>query len=234
VLDYGCGRGDVVKEARAQGIDAWGVDSFYEGGDLSGSAAQTGLLGTAILGFDGRRLPFPDETFDLVLSNQVFEHVDDLPGVMDEIRRVLKPGGRLLALFPSRGVLREGHVGIPFVHRFRPGSRLRYPYTLSLRRLGLGYWKGDKTPAKWSRDVLEWLDAYTYYRPRREIRAAFRGFRLSFAEAEYAAYRLQHSPRLRRIRWAMRLPLIDACAPYLVRSLAGMVILAERAAPSGR
>lgn len=46
-------------------------------------------------------LPFPDATFDLVIAHWLFEHVDDLAGTYDEVRRVLKPGGLLAAAVPN-------------------------------------------------------------------------------------------------------------------------------------
>jgi len=57
------------------------------------------------------------------------------------LNRVLKPGGCMLSIFPSRDVLREGHIGIPLAHRFARGSRARLLYTWALRRAGLGTWK---------------------------------------------------------------------------------------------
>lgn len=45
-------------------------------------------------------LTFPDAVFDAVISNEVFEHVPNLPLALSEIRRVLRPGGSLLATFP--------------------------------------------------------------------------------------------------------------------------------------
>jgi SAM-dependent methyltransferase len=50
--------------------------------------------------YDGERIPFGDESFDCVFSSEVFEHVFNLPDVLDEINRVLKPGGLLLATCP--------------------------------------------------------------------------------------------------------------------------------------
>lgn len=44
------------------------------------------------------RLPFPDDSFDVAVSTQVLEYVADIPGALCEIRRVLRPGGRLLVL----------------------------------------------------------------------------------------------------------------------------------------
>jgi SAM-dependent methyltransferase len=48
---------------------------------------------------EGEHLPFADDTFDVVTSYDVFEHVHELDKVFDECMRVLKPGGRLLAVF---------------------------------------------------------------------------------------------------------------------------------------
>jgi SAM-dependent methyltransferase len=45
-------------------------------------------------------LTFPDSSFDLVLCNELFEHVQDLDLAFREIARVLRPGGRLLSTFP--------------------------------------------------------------------------------------------------------------------------------------
>lgn len=50
--------------------------------------------------YDGQHLPFPDNDFDSVVSFEVFEHIFNLPTVLGEIRRVMKPGGRLLVTIP--------------------------------------------------------------------------------------------------------------------------------------
>jgi SAM-dependent methyltransferase len=50
--------------------------------------------------YDGKRIPFGDANFDGVFSSEVFEHVFNLPEVLQEINRVLKPGGLLLVTCP--------------------------------------------------------------------------------------------------------------------------------------
>ncbi len=50
--------------------------------------------------YDGKRLPFPDHSFDSVISNQVFEHVFNPPEFLAELYRILKPGGNLLLTVP--------------------------------------------------------------------------------------------------------------------------------------
>jgi len=51
--------------------------------------------------YDGRRLPFPDRSFDLVFSSNVLEHIQHVEAFQAEIRRVLKPGGRAAHVLPS-------------------------------------------------------------------------------------------------------------------------------------
>lgn len=68
----------------------------------------------------GETLPFKDECFDVILSYDVFEHVQDLPRVLAECFRVMKPEGRLYALFPPYYGARSHHLDfittIPFLH----------------------------------------------------------------------------------------------------------------------
>lgn len=62
-----------------------------------------------IINVDASSLPFDDNHFDLVVSNAVFEHIDDIPGVLDELNRVSKPTAVyhiLIHLYPS---LSGGH-----------------------------------------------------------------------------------------------------------------------------
>jgi SAM-dependent methyltransferase len=50
--------------------------------------------------YDGRSLPFPDNHFDSVFSSEVFEHIFNLPEIITELKRVIKPGGRILVTCP--------------------------------------------------------------------------------------------------------------------------------------
>lgn len=171
VLDYGCGAGQLVGLLRACGCNASGCDVFYEGGDYSTDIPAE--LRPHIARMEGDRIPFPDGTFDFVISNQVMEHVPNLDTVVREIARVLKPGGKALNLFPDRGVWREGHCGVPLLHRFPKHSAPRVYYAALFRALGIGLHKEDKPVMKWARDFCTWLDNWTYYRPMSEIHQTF-------------------------------------------------------------
>jgi ubiquinone/menaquinone biosynthesis C-methylase UbiE len=169
VLDYGCGQGLIVELLLKKGVDAYGCDVFYEGGNHSQHVPQE--LRPRVLRMDGNRIPFPDAYFDVVTHNQVFEHVPDLDVAVSEIARVLKPGAIMLALFPDSSCWREGHCGVPFLHWF-PKGNLRVYYALAFRAVGLGHYHGGKSPLQWAQDFCNWIDTWTYYRSYREIRQA--------------------------------------------------------------
>jgi SAM-dependent methyltransferase len=101
---------------------------------------------------DGLRLPFPEQRFDLVITNHVIEHVGNRRqqlAHLREIRRVMRPSGLSYLAVPNRWALREPHFRLWFLswlpHRLRhdyvraAGRGARYdcdpPGPFSLRRL---------------------------------------------------------------------------------------------------
>jgi SAM-dependent methyltransferase len=232
VLDYGCGAGRVVRNGRARGLDIFGVDVFYGGSQSKVEAEGSGVFGDIIRDMTGGRIPFPDGSFALVTNNQVMEHVEDLDATLREIHRVLRPGGTVLSVFPSRDVWREGHIGIPFSHWFRRGSRVRFWYTWALRAAGLGTWKEQApTPKQWAIDKLEWIDRWTRYRSRREIfRTYDRYFRNELRERDYIRYRILDRPGLKSklLAGTLEWPGISSLEVALFRKLAFLVIVSEK------
>jgi arsenite methyltransferase len=95
VLDIGSGPGFLAEEMAAE----VGPEGAVHGVDPSESMlAIARRRGTAVqyaLG-DAVSLPFDDETFDAAIATQVYEYVPDMPAALAEVRRVLRPGGRLL------------------------------------------------------------------------------------------------------------------------------------------
>jgi SAM-dependent methyltransferase len=227
ILDYGCGQGEVVAAGVERGLDIYGAEVFYGGAHGQREAlARRGLLERRVFHITKGQTPFEDSTFDFVFHNQVFEHVPDLDEALQEIRRVLKPGGMMLSLFPSQDILPEGHCGVPLAHRFRKGSRLRYLWLLGARRCGLGRFHGDKSPEQWARDFARWLEDWCYYRSRKDIVHAYRrsGFSFDSYETAYAAFRLEYIGW----KWAVRGSAILApMTRWAIRKLAGMVVLSR-------
>ncbi len=96
LLDTGCGDGALVCAAAARGAMATGVDPDPAMLDAARSrAAQAGVQPSFL---EGRveRLPFPDSSFDAVVSVTVLCFVPDAAGAIREMARVLRPGGRLV------------------------------------------------------------------------------------------------------------------------------------------
>jgi SAM-dependent methyltransferase len=90
LLDFGCGAASTQARATELGY-AW------RGLDIPGSQEALGRSDrTGVTYYDGGRIPFPDNSFDVVLSVQVFEHVVDPHQTIAEIARIVKPGGHLL------------------------------------------------------------------------------------------------------------------------------------------
>ena len=170
-LDYGCGVGEMIALGRANGLDIWGADTFE--GFYSGLAdALKPAAKDRIVRIVGQRAEFPDQHFDLVVSNQVLEHVRDPERAIADIFRLLRPGGLFIAAFPVVGTWYEGHVGLYFAHRLRPKSRLRRAYFELSHRLGFGLYRGDMTTAQWIDFAENCLDQECFYYPVSRIRRA--------------------------------------------------------------
>jgi demethylmenaquinone methyltransferase/2-methoxy-6-polyprenyl-1,4-benzoquinol methylase len=136
MLDLGAGTGDLANEALHQCPDAQVVaadftlqmmvfgQSRHPAGRLNWSAA------------DATKLPFPDHSFDAVVSGFLLRNVTDLPGCLAEQQRVLKPGGRLVALDttpPPNNLLSPFvrihlHTVIPLLGKLISGQEEAYQY----------------------------------------------------------------------------------------------------------
>ncbi len=95
VLDVGCGAGQELVEYERRGAEStYGIDSSDEMIQLSKVTSPRSVLHVGNM----EELPYGDAEFDLVLSKYAIQTSEDVPGVLKEIARVLKPGGTLLYL----------------------------------------------------------------------------------------------------------------------------------------
>jgi SAM-dependent methyltransferase len=119
VLDAGCGTGGNSAHLRAYG-DVTGVD--FSADALNYARERPGIrLARASV----EALPFPDETFDLVLSNDVLCHLGVASDAVAarEFRRVLRPGGVLFLQLPAYEWLRSHHdEAVHTGHRYTAGE----------------------------------------------------------------------------------------------------------------
>lgn len=90
LLDFGCGNKpyrELLKVDDYVGLDIETSGHSHEGEDID-------------VFYDGRTIPFDNDSFDSVFTSEVFEHVFNLPEVLKELHRVLRPGGHMLMTLP--------------------------------------------------------------------------------------------------------------------------------------
>ena len=121
VLENGCGVGMYVEKLTGLGSDVIGLEYDLE------RAAEARIRSYKIINAAGEFIPLPSSTFDLILSHEVIEHVQDDRAAIREMIRVIKPGGRIVIFCPNRGYPYETH-GIFWKGKYYFGNKLFVNY----------------------------------------------------------------------------------------------------------
>ncbi len=127
-VDLGCGPGHLVVQLaqKAPGLHVTGVDLSDEMLAAERRGRQSGLgHRTAFRKGDAAQIPFPDGALDLVVSTLSLHHWSDPVAVLDEIDRVLRPGGAFLILDLRRDLAAPSYLLIWFASRFVVPAALR-------------------------------------------------------------------------------------------------------------
>ena len=109
ILELGCGSGALWTENR---------DQIPHSAEILLSDVSDGMVHDAeraigedsrftFAAFDAQKIPYPDDSFDLVIANHVLFYMDDVSAACSEIRRVLRPGGKLAASTYGREHMKE-------------------------------------------------------------------------------------------------------------------------------
>jgi SAM-dependent methyltransferase len=115
VFEIGVGLGAYLSRLAANAQQAVGLDV-----ELDRTITAHATVDQVVCGV-GEYLPFPANRFDLILSNEVLEHVQDDRKSIQEMVRALKPGGRMVIFCPNRGYPFETH-GIYWQGNYRFGN----------------------------------------------------------------------------------------------------------------
>ena len=103
VLENGCGVGMYVEKLAQYANRVIGLEYDLE------RAIEAHTRSSNIINAASEKVPFPDNTFSLILSHEVLEHVQDDHEAVSEMVRTLKPGGRMVIFVPNRGYPFETH-----------------------------------------------------------------------------------------------------------------------------
>ena len=143
-LDLACGTGDIAFALAARGARVTGLDITPRMLQLA-RAKPAAIRAVTFVAGDMMALPFPDASFDLVTTGYGIRNVPRIEPALDEIRRVLRPGGLLLSLDfdrPHNAPVRAVYLGYltvvgsalgwilhrdPDTYRYIPESIRRYP-----------------------------------------------------------------------------------------------------------
>lgn len=109
VLDIGSGMGGFLVAAKRNGINAVGIEPNDDYCTITRLRAARYDLPPLVLQSVGEALPFPDASFDVVLAQDILEHVHDPMRTLREIRRVLRPDGVALVTVINRFAWRDPH-----------------------------------------------------------------------------------------------------------------------------
>ena len=151
VLDVGSGPGYLAVEMAAAVGPAGSVLAVDPSTAMNAMARRrtAGLAQVRVVEGDALALPCPDASIDVAVSTQVYEYVPDVPAALAELRRVLRPGGRVVVLDTDweslvwhvadrelqRRILQvwDGHLADPRLPRTLPGHLRRAGFRVTGR-----------------------------------------------------------------------------------------------------
>lgn len=115
LLENGCGVGMYIEHLSPLAGSVIGLEYDFQ------RARQARERSSQVINAAGEFLPFDNGIFDLILSHEVLEHVEDDRAAVVQMIRVLRPGGRMVIFVPNRGYPFETH-GIYWRGRYRFGN----------------------------------------------------------------------------------------------------------------
>ncbi|GAB4418582.1 MAG: hypothetical protein Kow002_05570 [Anaerolineales bacterium] len=155
ILENGCGVGMYMEHMAPFGGTIFGLEYDFE------RVAEAKSRAMRVFNAAGEAIPLPSGTFDLILSHEVLEHVQDDSQAVREMIRVLKPGGRAVIFVPNRGYPFETH-GIYWRGKYHFGNKPVVNYL----------------PRAWRNKLAPHVNVYS----KRDLEKLFDGLSVKFVE----------------------------------------------------
>ena len=162
IVDVGCGNGDQVYQLITEGFNAYGCDLRFKKGEHVTVLSEGEYLRKID---DQYRLPFDNEFADIVFTNQVVEHVQDLESFFSEIKRVTKKGGIGIHCYPNINLFFEPHVKIPLATRIQSHKWVDLWKRQPIFNIPNKHWS-DKS----SDEITDYLQNKTCFRTNKQIK----------------------------------------------------------------
>lgn len=164
VLDYGSGQATYLRDFHARGIDIWGAEVTDT---LVDASVAAGLRVRKVEDFAS--IPFEDKSFDVVYLMQVFEHLREPHRFMDELARIIKPGGHLYLAVPNVASAWRRVFGDSWVSGWFAPFHLAHYNAMALSQLAAGH--GFEVRRSWSRTPDLWfrLNLRAWLSPRDNV-----------------------------------------------------------------
>lgn len=167
VLEIGCGAGTSSILFALDGAQVTASDLTHEAVAITKSKFELLGLDGEFVQADAENLPFPDNSFDVVFSSGVLHHTPDTQKTIDEIYRVLKPGGRAVVMLYAKWSFQYS-VSLLLVRGILLGGLFRY---------GRARWLGSVTEVNWHTDTRQFNPLTKVYSGR-QMRKLFKDFQI--------------------------------------------------------
>ncbi len=123
ILDVGCGTGGITRDiALSTDGEVFGIDIDLEKMEIAGKVLAD-VPNAMLIEADAKDLPFEDDYFDLVVFHLVLIHIDDQQAAVNEMARVVRPGGIVLATLEPDYLTKVDHPENMFYEHFLEGLR---------------------------------------------------------------------------------------------------------------
>lgn len=188
ILDIGCGDGQLIShlhwglsaafpqtEIEIHGFDI-GEQGYNDGGQLDTAVGALTKRYPWIkwrerlsLFSDSEPWRYSADFFDIATSNQVLEHVKELPAFLAQLERCLSSDGASIHLFPLSSCIIEAHCQTPFAHWIKDFDR-REAWIAMLSRLGIGAYRrhrkvlGHQSIRDHATQTAKYIQCWTRYR----------------------------------------------------------------------